>query len=207
MPEVLGLRELGGEEPDGAGVAAGAEDGAAEAAPVVGPPRWRRRAAVAVVGLLLLAVGYMLSAGSPRGGGVPPTTEAPPVESPVEKAVRAALDAWAKFASTGDLGPVRATFDPAGPQLARLNSEAAGVKARPAGGGPYTFSAKVFGVGSGRDRDEQLVTADVVVTRSGEADQRFTWELVMRHTDGRWLLWTVRDRASSVAATTRGGAP
>ena len=204
MPEVLDIRELGGEEPrpDRAGVPAEAE-GKAESAGGGAPPRWRSGAAVSVVVVLSLAVAYVFTVGG-AGGRRAKVVDA---TSPAERAARAALDAWATFASTGDVEALRGTFDPSGPQLERLKAEAPGVKARAAPGVPYRFSATVLRSSAGLDSHEQVVGAEVVVSRPGETDQRFIWELVMRSTDGRWLLWTVHDRAAASNATTTGGAP
>lgn len=142
--------------------------------------------------------------------GRPASRAAPPklasTAPPAEQAARAALDAWARFASTGDVAALRDTFDPAGPQLARLSAEAPSVAARAAGGPPYSFSATVLYITTGRNQDEQLVAADVVLSRAGKPDQRFAWELVLRRSgpDAGWLLWTVRDRAAAYPSTTRG---
>jgi hypothetical protein len=206
VPEVLDLRELGGDDPRrDSPTAAGAEpaSGALDWSAASG---WRRWAALAVVLVLFLAVAYVLGVGR---SGVAPTREkqnATPGEVAAAQGARDALDAWARFASSGDLDQLRGPFDPAGPQLARLKAEAPGVAAR-AAGGAYSFSAEVLGVNAGRNRDEQLVGADVVVSRSGESDQRFTWELVLRRSEERWLLWTVRDQDSASRSASIGGAP
>ena len=204
MPEVLDLRELGGDEPRPTGTEDDTE-GAAEAGDAPPASGWRRGAAIGVVLLLGLAVAYMLTAGRAGGGGPASTPEVTGVALPTEDAARAALDAWARFASTGDIDHVRETFHPAGPQLARLNAEAQAGRVQPAGGAPYAFSATSLRVSSGRNDDEQVVAADVVVSRPGETDQRFKWELVMRSIDNRWVLWTVRDPGSGSTAAARGG--
>ena len=199
------MRELGGDEPR-PGASGAQTDQLQERPDPAGPPPWRRRAAVGVVIVLFLGVAYMLTAGRPQSA----TTahgQGPASAPPVELAARAALDAWARFASTGDLDQLRDTFDPAGPQLARLTSEAPALRSRPLTDDPYTFSATVLSVGAGPNRDEQLVAADVVVSRPGETDQRFAWELVLRRSGGSWLLWTVNDRAPTHSSATTGGAP
>lgn len=210
MREVLGLRELGGEDPeadevtaaDDAGLPGGPGDAAA-AGVVRG---WRVRAAAGVVIALFAGVGYLLTVGRPAGEAGPGVARAPvagpegpaaPAGEGVEEAVRAALDAWARFADTGDVDALGAAFDRGGPQFARLRAEAPGVAAGPAAGAPYGFSATGMRVGPGSQENERVVVADVVVSRSGETDQRFAWELVMRRSEGRWRLWTVRERAAS----------
>ena len=217
MREVLGLRELGGEDDEPGEVVARGEvervgEGAGEPADVaVGEGGWRRRAAAGVVIALFVGVGYMLTVGRPPGAGRPDIAEAPaspaaPAEEPVEDAARAALDVWARFADTGDVDQLEVVFDRGGPQFARLRAEAAGVAARPAAGAPYAFTATGMQVGAGSHEDERIVAADVFVSRAGETDQRFSWELVMRKSEGRWRLWTVRERAALDAGGS-GGRP
>lgn len=205
MPEVLDIRELGGDEPRRRPAEVRAEtEPESESAGSDAPPRWRRNAAVGIVVVLLMGVAYMLTVGRADSGARARVAD---TASPTERAARAALDAWAAFGSTGDVEQLRDTFDPAGPQFERLTDEAAGVKARAVPGSPYRFSGTVLRSSAGRDHDEQVVVADVVVTRPGETDQRFTWELVMRRTNGRWLLWTVHDSAAVSNPTTTGGPP
>ena len=182
MREVLGLRELGGEDDEPGEVVA----------------RGEAVAAAGVVIALFVGVGYMLTLGRPPGAERPSVVEAPaavPVSELVEDAARAALDAWARFADSGDVDHLEAVFDPGGPQFARLRTEAPGLAASPAAGAPYAFTATAMQVGAGSYEDERVVVADVVVSKVGEADRRFAWELVMRTSEGRWRLWTVRERA------------
>lgn len=210
MREVLGLRELGGEDDESGEVVAPDEvervgEGVgepAEGAVDVGARGWRVRAAAGVVIALFVGVGYMLTLGRPPGAERPSIVEAPPsaraaaAGESVEDAARAALDAWARFADSGDVDHLEAVFDPGGPQFARLRAEAPGLAARPGAGGRYAFTATAMQVGAGSSADERVVVADVVVSRVGETDQRFAWELVMRRGEGRWRLWTVRERAA-----------
>ena len=213
MREVLGLLELGGEDDEpgevvardaavAVGEAVATGDELADGAVAVVERGWRVRAAAGVVIALFLGVGYMLTLGRPPGAASPGIAEAPPrapagaAGESVEDAARAALDAWARFADTGDVDQLEAAFDPGGPQLAGLRAEAPGLAARRAAGAPYAFTANGMQVGPGRSADERVVIADVVVSRVGEADQRFAWELVMRREEDRWPLWTVRDRAA-----------
>ena len=205
MPEVLDIRELGGDDPRPGPAEVPAEtEPESESPGRDAPPRWRRSTAVGIVVVLLMGVAYMLTVGRLEGGARGRVAD---TASPPERAARAALDAWAAFGSTGDVEQLRDTFDPAGPQFERLNAEAPGVKARAVPGAPYRFSATVLGSSAGRDHDEQLVVADIVVTRPGETDQRFSWELVMRRSDSRWLLWTAHDSAAASSSPTTGGPP
>lgn len=208
MPEVLDIRELGGDEPrrSPVDVPADTEQGSESSggdAPSA-PSRWRRSAAVGIVVVLLMAVAYMLTVARPESGARGRVADA---ASPAERAARGALDGWAAFASTGDVDRLRDTFDPAGPQFERLNAEAPTVKGQAIPGIPYRFSATVLRSSAGRDQEQQVVVTDVVVTRPGEADQRFVWELVLRRTDNRWLLWTVHDRTTAAPLSSTGGAP
>jgi hypothetical protein len=207
MREVLGLRELGGEA-DGAGdvvafeelLAASDEsvDGPEPPGDAVSEAGWRRRAAAGVVVALFVGVGYMLTIGRPPGvgrpAGGPDVGQAPaaPAGESVEEAARAALDAWARFADSGDVDQLAVAFDRGGPQFARLQSEAPAVAARPAAGARYAFSATGLRVSQVGQEGERVVEAHVVVSRVGETDQRFAWQLVMRKSEGRWRLWTVR---------------
>jgi hypothetical protein len=222
VPEVLDLRELGGGDEHGrprggprAPIRVGqpvegdvdddvdVDDELDPTVPAAGAmPPWRRRVGVGLVLLLALGVAYVLSAVRPSTSPSRPPAN---LEPPVERAARAALDAWARFASTGDLDALAVSFDPAGPQMARLRWEAASMPGRldPS----YAFSLRGLSASTGRNQDEQVVRVDVVLSRSVEADQVFAWELVMRRAgrESPWLLWTVRDRATT--STTTGGAP
>lgn len=204
MPEVLDLRELGGDDrrAERDGCVAPPSPPGTEPQPDEEPasaPRWRARAAIAVVIALAACVAYMLTAGPPARPPAPVLAEVAP---PAQRAATQALDAWARFASTGELATLDGAFDPAGPQMAALRLQAVGL-AQP-DVGAYTFGADVLSVRAGRNPDEEVVVADVVLSRPGEADQRFAWEIVMRRSgqSGAWVVWTVRDRA-----TPTGGAP
>lgn len=211
MAEVLGLRELGGEDDDRELVADGAPSGPASdedgegrsglEAKAAGPGRRGRQwAAMAIVALLAVGVAATVLAGGPGpSAGPPPPTTPVRLTVTIDQAVEASLDAWARFAGTGDLAVLAESFDPAGPQYERLRAEAPALASRPAVGS--VFTVEIGSVMAGRDADEQIVSADVVLARPGEADQHFAWDLVMRHLPAseRWVLWTVRERT--------GGAP
>ena len=212
MPEVLDLRELGDDDEGDEGLAPASADAPTSTGPDAPaassdppPPSGRPRLAVAVVVVLGLVVAYMLTVGRPGSTPARPERLAP---AGPEQAAKAALEAWARFASTGDVAVLRDSFDPTGPQFTRLRAEAPQVATRSTSGAPYTFSAATLGTSQGTDPDEQLVGADVVASRPGEADQRFAWELVLRRAGANrpWLLWTVRDRAPT-ASIARGGTP
>jgi hypothetical protein len=220
MREVLGLRELGGED-DGAGdvvafdelLAPGDEsaDGPEPPDDAVSAAGWRRRTAAGVVIALFVGVGYMLTFGRPPGAGPPSVgpdagqAPARPTSESVEDAARAALDAWARFADSGDVDHLGVAFDRGGPQFARLQSEARVLATRPAAGARYSFTATGLRVSPRGQDEERVVEADVVVSRAGETDQRFAWQLVMRNSEGQWRLWTVRDRVGADGGRPVGG--
>ena len=177
--------------------------------------RWRRHAVGAGVVVLALLTGVALTgrsvreeagetspfvAASPAPAAVPttgtPATSATPSShadtDPRIVAAEAALDAWGRFGVTGDLALLEGLFDPAGPQYALFVGEAPSLAAAPPGPPPYTFelSDPVVGETGG----EPLVRGAVRVSRPGEAEQRFDWELILREdTEGGWRVWTVRD--------------
>lgn len=101
------------------------------------------------------------------------------------EAVEVAMTAWARFAQTGDLARVAGIFAEDGPQFQQLSAEVEGAAGR--GGESYLFvisDATVLQPG--------LVRGSVVVSRSGETDRVFLWDIELRSIDGRWQVWTVR---------------
>lgn len=95
-----------------------------------------------------------------------------------------ALDAWAAFASSGELGVVRQSFAEDGPQFRRLETEAPTIEE---GGASYVFELTDAGVVA-----QGVVRGTVVVSRPGEPDQVFHWDIEMVRDGDRWKLWTVR---------------
>ncbi|MGH8874107.1 MAG: hypothetical protein ACRDVM_02475, partial [Acidimicrobiia bacterium] len=152
-----------------------------------------------------LAVALLaVSAGSSQPSTSPTTTTmAPSTTSAVPEVVAAAedaLQAWGEFAVTGRVVLLEGTFDPAGPQYQQLASEASGLQAEPLGPPPYQFilhSPKVLGEG-----DELVVRGSVTMSRLSEPDRHYSWDLVMRRREGRWLLWTVEESGGDAAAVT-----
>ena len=159
-----------------------------------------------VVVLALAVLHTTLAGGGSESTSTEPTSTAAPtttvIAPPAEVAARAALEDWAHFATSGELDTLGDTFEVAGPQFAQL----AGDDISPVAGPPYRFDATVGPTSAGSRVGEQVVMADVVVSRPGETDQSFSWEIVMRQgADQSWRLWTVRDRAASNAGP--GGVP
>lgn len=108
----------------------------------------------------------------------PPTQVAGETEAAAQ-----ALNAWAVFANTGDLGAVSDFFATNGPQFQRLRTEAARIQT----GESYVFeltNAELVAAG--------IVRGIVTVSRNGEPDQVFRWDIEMVRDGARWKLWTVR---------------
>ncbi|HUP70360.1 MAG TPA: hypothetical protein VM142_11160 [Acidimicrobiales bacterium] len=162
-------------------------------------PQWGLPAAIAVAGVLLLAVlvvVVMPAITNPWERQQPPMpakTAAPPkAAAPVESA-QGALAAWGRFAVSGDLKQLDGWLVPDGPQYRSLAREAAELAARPPAPPAYEVrltDPTVMSVTGTR----ATLRGDVTWTRGGEVDQRYQWEIVLRRAPrGRWLLWTVTD--------------
>lgn len=99
--------------------------------------------------------------------------------------VTAALEAWARFASSGDSEELAGHFVVDGPQYQQLFREAAADRSWD--GRRYQFQlaqAEVVGPG--------LVTGTVTLYRDGEVTMTAGWEFDLRLVGGRWQIWTVR---------------
>jgi hypothetical protein len=104
-------------------------------------------------------------------------------------AVHDALDAWGRFAVSGELGLLEGHFDPAGPQYRQLASESERLAANPIGDPPYGFALAAEEVrGSG---STVFVVGGVTVTRPGEPEQTLRWSIEMHLIGDRWQIWTV----------------
>jgi len=108
----------------------------------------------------------------------PPTQVAGETEAAAE-----ALNAWAGFANTGDLREVGDFFATNGPQFEMLRSEAARIQ---------TGNSYVFELTSAELVAEGIVRGIVTVSRNGEPDQVFRWDIEMVREGHRWKVWTVR---------------
>lgn len=170
---------------------------------------WRLPVAVGVVGVLLLAVlvthfgpAVMGTTGEQTDQGAPavdrqvrPSAAAVPTAStgPWIKAATAALAAWGRFATTGDVGTIADYFDTSGPQYRLLMAEARELPA-PTAGAHYEVTMEQPSAMS-TTADEALVSADVKWRRPGAPDQAYRWTLVLRRDEGdAWRLWTVLER-------------
>ncbi len=117
-----------------------------------------------------------------------PATTAIPAEPDEVTAARRALDGWVRYVATRDLAALAPAFDPAGPQHAQLANEAGWTPV--AGYGVDLTNPTV----TASTANQATVTGSVTWRRPGEANQTFTWDLVLRrHPDG-WKLWTVTQK-------------
>ena len=188
MPEVIDIRTAGGEG-DGEVV---------EHEPTPAPARRVVLAAVAAV-VVVFGLAYLL-----WGGSQSPTASTPDGEGPVVAVASDALEAWGRFGVSGRVDDVAPYFDPDGPQFARFREEASAIAARPAGPPAYRFAMSDPSVE--RRGEDWVVRGPVVVSRPGEADRRYDWELVVRRRNGGWAVWTVRDSGGEPAGAL-GGRP
>lgn len=169
------------------------------------PPRLGMPLAVLFVVALIGAIGWTVSrpASAPQATApvpttapaivsttttprLPTTTSPPEPPGPIEGA-QAALDAWGRFAGSGDLGELAEHFAPNGDQLARLRLEAGTLTV----GDPYRIrlanpSAVDEGTGT------VTVTGDVIWTRADEPEQHYRWAIELQRSPSAWLLVTVR---------------
>lgn len=187
-------------------------DGVVDDGPPRRAPAWGLPAAIAVVGVLALAVivrvvapGLMTDQ-APAGERTPASASpaAPAPEDARIVAARAALAAWGRFSVTGNLALLATHFDPMGSQYRQLVGEADTIRSGAGHGVPYDVSLDDVQV-STAGSDEALVTAMVTWARPGEAGQRYSWEIALKAAvPGQWRLWTVRDRETAAAGKAQG---
>jgi hypothetical protein len=182
-------------------------DGVVDDGPPRRAPAWGLPAAIAVVGVLALAVIVRVVAPGLTAGQAPvgepasaPTSPTVPASQDARVvAARDALAAWGRFAATGDLAALDRPFDPDGPQYQQLANEAGTLRSASATAQPYEVTLTDAHLGEATP-GKAVVTGTVAWTRPDEPDQRYAWELVLRSTDGKaWRLWTVRDLPSGAA--------
>lgn len=147
--------------------------------------------AVSVLSDLNLGRGGAPSVG-PRGGAVIDGGQPADRREPDPRIERAkgALSAWGEFAASGDVTRLDGWFDPSGPQYRMLKGEASGLE-QGAARQAYTVTATDERLVA-EQPNEAVVEATVTWTRSGEQDQHYRWEIVLRGgRDKHWRLWTV----------------
>lgn len=160
------------------------------------PPMWPKLAAVAA--LVIAAIvghGYLTSPDPEPAATPPPATEptpaataptAAPLPEPETTQMLAAVDAWERFAATGDLAAVADTFDGEGPQHA-LFTDQAGQGADPV---PLRFEAAETGIV--RSDDLVTVSTDLTVTAPNGQATVYPYDFVFLGDSP--AVWTVIDR-------------
>ena len=104
-------------------------------------------------------------------------------------AASGALRAWGRFASTGCLSQLEPWFDREGPQYRQLVVES--ISSVVVDGPAYQVGFH-DGVVEQRETTSAVVAATVEWHRTGEATQRYRWEIALRGEDGAWQVWSVR---------------
>jgi hypothetical protein len=156
-------------------------------------------AVLAVFAVAYLAFGRSGHGQSAASGAAPAGTKVQ-----VVRVASGALQAWGRFAVSGRIEELTSYFDPDGPQFAQFRREAAELAAHPTGPPEYRFA--MSDATAERKGDDWVVRGPVVVSRPGEADQRFIWELVVRQKGVGWAVWTVRESGGGPASRI-GGSP
>ena len=104
------------------------------------------------------------------------------------------LDAWGRFATTGDLDPLRTLFHPLSPQLPLLEAEAERAPADSLERPPYVFTMEMPVI---KPSAPGFVTVEgsVVNMREGEFVSRATWLLVVTQLGDQetWMIWTLEE--------------
>ncbi len=180
--------------------------------------RWRM-ATVPVVAALVVGVSAaevvrvsaLRSLAGPRAPAAPGSegtsgaavTASPPAAAPADPrdpaadqliaVAEAAVEAWGRFAGTGDLAQVAPHFVADGPQYRQFAAEAATRQAA-AGGPPYVFVLREATVLPDEPAGDRIVRGTLELSRDGEPSQRYQWDLRLRRiADGSWRIWTVLD--------------
>ena len=99
------------------------------------------------------------------------------------EAASAAIDAWAAFATSGDIESLSGWFADDGPQFSQLQSEVGSIVP----GGDYDFAlteAEVVEPG--------LVRGSVTVTGASGPTQTYRWDIELIRQNNHWKVWTVR---------------
>jgi hypothetical protein len=152
-----------------------------------------------LIGALVLAaifLAWLTVNGLPGvGNDASPTTTTTPEQRAVADGEKALAD-WGRFAVTKDLGVLRDSFWPNGPQYKQLAREAK--RQKPLGPPPYQLTMSGVRVLTPRP-DQRVLRGRVQVTRPGERQQVYRWDVWLRrdpNSGDRWRLWTVRETAT-----------
>lgn len=120
-----------------------------------------------------------------------PTRLAAETEEEVVAAARGALEAWGRFAVTGDLEALGPWFAAGGPQYAQLVEESTVLQAAPLGDPPYVVTLESATV-TLDEEGRPVVEGSVSFARTGEATQRLDWRMTFRPGPQGWTLWSVQ---------------
>jgi hypothetical protein len=166
------------------------------------PARWRLVLGSFIVGLLTIGL-IVVAIG--RGGDVeqqalepgeqPASRQSNEAEPEPVVAARRALEAWGRFAVSGDLDELHDYFDVSGPQYGQLRVEAPALRSELLGPPAYRFVLSNAVIR--RHRPERVdVAGKVSVSRSSEKTQTFNWVIVLRREtpEAAWSLWTVKTK-------------
>lgn len=108
----------------------------------------------------------------------------------VKAGIDAALAGWGKFAVNGNLDEVRPFFVTTGSQFQRFESESRSLRDNPPGGTPLIM--KTSNEQAQRAGSDWIVTSDVLVSRAGEQDQQFKWEMRVSKVNDAWQISSIR---------------
>lgn len=161
-----------------------------------GSSPWRIVAALALIALLAAVLIWQIFDWSSEAS--PPVEEAT-FETPAPiivteedvwiESAQDALDGWARFAGSGDLGALDGLVDPEGPQYAQLLGEASTLVRVDS---EYGFT---LGEATTELRDGFPVVAGIVtLSLDGEPFDEIAWDIYLVERSGAWLLWTVEER-------------
>lgn len=144
-----------------------------------------------------------LQGSTPQGSEVPidpattlvtvTTQPAAQQEATVLLAATNALSSWGEFAVSGDIETVVPYFVEDGPQMDQFRAEMSGLAADPAG--PPSFDFLLSEPTVTISADTAVVSGNVVMSRVGETDQAFEWDLYLRLVEGEWQVWTVSEQS------------
>lgn len=133
-----------------------------------------------VAGLVGLAVLVGVPLAAPASEEVP---------GPIVDGVGEALDGWARYATSGDLVALGASFVVGGPQWRQLQAEsdqAEGGASEP----PLRFEIRQFRLRH-LDTDTATVWVEVEASRTGFVSKVFGWDFDLILDNGQWRVWTV----------------
>jgi hypothetical protein len=108
---------------------------------------------------------------------------------PLTEATHAGVDAWSKFAVTGDPAVLGSAFVSDGPQWRQFEAEAA-AWTDPPGGEPMRFEIRQYRLRH-LDSTTATVWVEVEASRTGFVSEVFGWDFDLILDNGQWRVWTV----------------